>query len=127
MKDFPVFHTALTVSRLGVRKKVGGDTVGTGDQNWPKRCPIPYGVMLNNETGGSWPAAGGLHGHQSAGGDQLHYASLLFCIFLSFILSSFLFYPVKLSSSQLTSFTFFTVLSPTPLGSRGVKEPLCGD
>lgn len=43
--------------------------------DWPKGCPIMYGVMMNNKTGragwGQGATAWGPDGHQSVGGDQL--------------------------------------------------------
>jgi len=33
--------------RLGVHKKLGGDTARTADPSWPKGCPTPFDVMLN--------------------------------------------------------------------------------
>lgn len=38
----------LPASRLGVRKKLGGDTVGAADPNWAKGYSVPYEVMLSN-------------------------------------------------------------------------------
>ncbi|KAK4817730.1 hypothetical protein QYF61_026530 [Mycteria americana] len=43
-----------TEEEMRVHKKLGGDTARTADPNWPKGYSIPYGVMLNIETGGSW-------------------------------------------------------------------------
>lgn len=40
-------------------KELGGGTAGTADPNWPRGYSTPYGVMLNNKTGGSWPGNGG--------------------------------------------------------------------
>ncbi|GAB0209839.1 mitochondrial enolase superfamily member 1 [Grus japonensis] len=42
-----------SVSRLGVHKKLGGDTAGTADPNSPKGYSIPYDIMLNNIKGDS--------------------------------------------------------------------------
>jgi len=36
------------VGGLGVHKKLGGDTSGTADPNWPKGYPTPYDVILSN-------------------------------------------------------------------------------
>lgn len=36
-------------------KKLGGDTAKTADPSWPEACSIPYGVVLSNKTGESWP------------------------------------------------------------------------
>ena len=82
---------------------------------------------------------GSLLGHRSAGGEQLHCASLVF----SWVLYLFFYYipfhynyyinisssifcftlVIKLFLSQPTSFTFF--LLPTPLGG-GRDKQLCG-
>ena len=38
--------------RLGVHKKLGGDTARTADPNWPKACPAPYHVVLSIKSWG---------------------------------------------------------------------------
>ena len=87
---------------------------------------------------------GSLLGHQSAGGEQLHCASLVFSwvlflslfviflfitIFIITSLVSIIFYftlVIKLFLTQPTSFTFFSpILLPTPLGG-GRGEQLHG-
>ena len=35
---------------LGMHKVAGGDRKRRADPNWPKGCPVPYGIMLNNKT-----------------------------------------------------------------------------
>ncbi|KAK4823432.1 hypothetical protein QYF61_002118 [Mycteria americana] len=40
------------VSRLEVHKKLGGDTAGTADPNWPKGYSIPDDVMLSDKSWG---------------------------------------------------------------------------
>ena len=52
VKAFSASHTIPPVRRLGVHKKLGGDTAGTADPNWPKGYSIPYDVMLNIKLGG---------------------------------------------------------------------------
>ena len=42
--------TAPPARRLGMHKKLGGDTAGTADPNWPKGYPIPYVVVLSNKS-----------------------------------------------------------------------------
>jgi len=32
-----------------VHNKLGGDTAGTADPNWPKGYSMPYDVMLSNK------------------------------------------------------------------------------
>lgn len=60
------------VRRLGVNNRLGRDTAGTADPNWPKEYSILYGLLLNKKTGErQWPAAWRLGGHPSAGGEQL--------------------------------------------------------
>lgn len=67
----------------GAQRAGRGQNQDTSDQNWPKGCSIPYGIMLNNTTwkdggggGGEGAAAAALElaGHQSAGTEQLHCA-----------------------------------------------------
>jgi len=81
-------------------KELGGNSTRAADPNQPKGCLIPYGIMLDSKTWGSWPvgvaAAQGLAGHWSVGGEQLHCASLVLCILSSLLLLS-LFCPIKLS------------------------------
>jgi len=46
--------------RVNFHKKLGGETVGPADPNWPKKTPeslIPYDVMLISEWR-SWPGRG---------------------------------------------------------------------
>jgi len=47
-KAFSVSYPAPPGSRLGVQKKLGGDTVRTADPNQPKGYSIPHNVMLSN-------------------------------------------------------------------------------
>lgn len=72
--------------------------------------------------------AQGQTGHWSAGGEQLHCASLALDVLLLLLLSLFLFlfHFINLSLSQHTSFYFFSlpILPPIPLGG-GSKQP-CG-
>lgn len=56
-------------------KRLGGETHGTADPNWPKGYSVPYSIMLGNicgmlgEFGLSKVAlAQGVTGHWSAGG-----------------------------------------------------------
>jgi len=63
VKVFSAPHTTgPPASRLGMNKKLGGDTAGTADPSGPKGCPIPCDVMLSNKTwwGGEWGCQGGL-------------------------------------------------------------------
>ncbi|XP_054677944.1 DNA-directed RNA polymerases I and III subunit RPAC1 isoform X3 [Grus americana] len=46
-KDFSASHTALPMRRRGTPKKLGRNTAGTADPNWPKGYSIPYGIMLS--------------------------------------------------------------------------------
>jgi len=59
-----------------------------------KGYSIPYGVMLSIEAGGDGReaaiAARGRDGYCSSGGEQLHCASLVLCIKLLLLSSSFL-------------------------------------
>jgi len=52
VKDFPASHPIPPASGLGVHEKLGGDTVGTADPDWPKGHPVPYGVMLGIKAAG---------------------------------------------------------------------------
>lgn len=74
-----------------MHKKLGGDTARIADPNWPKGYSVPYDIMLNNKTGESWPGGGGSTargraGHQPVSGEQLHCASLVIYIILSFFI-----------------------------------------
>ena len=66
-------------------------------------------------------AAWGCAGHQSAGGEQLHCASLVLYILavVLLLLLFFLFCPNKLSLSQPTSFSFFSDSLPHATGEGG--------
>ena len=59
VKAFCASHTALPASRLGVHKKMGGDTAGTADPNCPKGCSIPYDIMLSSIKLGEEEGRGG--------------------------------------------------------------------
>ena len=50
----------------------------TADPNEPKGYSISWNVMLSIETRELAGRGGSLHGHRSAGGEQLHCASLVF-------------------------------------------------
>ena len=50
IKAFFASHTASPESRLGVQKKLGGDTAGTADFSWPKGYPRPYHVVFSNKS-----------------------------------------------------------------------------
>lgn len=64
----PLRVTALPAAGLGVHQEVRGDRAITADTVWPRVCPIPYGLMMSNKTGGAaW----------TVGGEQLHHASLV--------------------------------------------------
>ena len=43
--------TTSPASRLGAHKKLGGDTAGTADPNWPKGYSIPYDVAQHIKLG----------------------------------------------------------------------------
>jgi len=47
VKAFSASHAALPASRLGVHKRLGGDTDGTADPKRPQGYSIPYSVMLS--------------------------------------------------------------------------------
>lgn len=80
----------FSFSELGVRKKLRGTEPGQLTQT--EQREIPYLIMsLNSKTGGVGHGVAtdwGLAGHQLAGGEQLHCASLvlytLLVIFFSF-------------------------------------------
>jgi len=52
----------VPVRRLGVHKMLRGDRTRTAEPDWPKRCPIPYGIKLYNRTGGQLAVKGLLLG-----------------------------------------------------------------
>ena len=59
VKAFSASHTAPPVSRMGVHKKLGGDTAGTADPNWPKGYPLPYDVIHSKQSSGrGWASRG---------------------------------------------------------------------
>ena len=106
LKDFSASH-AQPARRPEGHKKLGGNTVGAADPNWPKEYSIPCDIMSSIETGvsgGRGIAAWGLTGRQLVGGEQLHCASfvysnpftivvvILLVLSLSLLVSSFLFY-----------------------------------
>jgi len=35
-----------------------GDKTRMADPDWPKGCPLPYGVMLSSTSGRRWPMGG---------------------------------------------------------------------
>jgi len=47
VKAFSASHITPPASGLGVHKKLGVDTAGTANPNWPKGYSIPYDVMLS--------------------------------------------------------------------------------
>ena len=46
VKGFSAPHPAPPASRLGVHKKLGGDTAGTADPKWPKGYPTSYDAAI---------------------------------------------------------------------------------
>jgi len=42
-------HRVKAFSVSGVGRRLGGDTAGTADPNWPKRYSIPYSIMFSNK------------------------------------------------------------------------------
>lgn len=53
-------HSTALASRLGVGKRLWGDTAGASDPNWLKRYSIYFNILLSNNLGGSgycwgWP------------------------------------------------------------------------
>jgi len=122
----------LPAGRVGMHKKMGGDSAGTSDPSWPKEYSIPYNVLNNKNQGRclqlfpsncyAWwsPAFLGVAEHLPPDGKWWMNASFCFACERSFA------FPIKLSLSQPTS--FFTVTLP-PLSHstvRGVREHLCG-
>jgi len=63
------------VSRLGVHKILGGDTVGIADPKWPKGYSTPYHVTFSNKNwrgeAGERDAFQGLVEHLSVCGECL--------------------------------------------------------
>lgn len=55
IKAFSVFHSAPSVSRLGLGKMSGEDGAGTVDHNWPCHS-LPYNVVLSNKIRGFGPS-----------------------------------------------------------------------
>lgn len=112
-----------------MHQELGGDRTRTAAPGWPKGCPTPGGIMLNNTAVGlarGAAVAWGLAGHRLAGGEQLHHASLvLYVLFAAVIFYCFSF---LLSSPYLThEFLHFSVLSPIPLwGGERMNKQLWG-
>jgi len=52
VKAFSASHTDPPASRLGVHKKLGGDTARTADLNSPKGYSTPHDIMLSNKSWG---------------------------------------------------------------------------
>jgi len=52
----PSSASLLKARRLGVGKRLGGDTAGTADPNGPKGCSTPYDIMLSHKR---WGKRGG--------------------------------------------------------------------
>lgn len=52
VKALSATHTTLPESRLGIHRKLGWDTGGTAEHNWPKGGYIPYNVILHNKSWG---------------------------------------------------------------------------
>ena len=124
-------------TRLGVHKKLGGDTARTADPNWPKGYSMPYGVMLSNINLGEEEGRGGCLESWCLSsqvtithdGALLSWRWLNTCLptgssewipcFALLVRTAFAL-PIKLSLSQPMSFLTFTllILSPIPLGER---------
>lgn len=104
------------VRKLGVNNRLGRDTAGTADTNWPKAYSILHGIMLNQTTGErQWPAAWRLGGHQSEGGEQL-YSHILYMryiwVLLYILFQLLLFYLLfQFSYTVLISTQEFCLLS----------------
>lgn len=43
-------HSSCTESRLGVHKKLGGDTTRTADRNWPKGYFLPNDIVISSKS-----------------------------------------------------------------------------
>lgn len=51
---FSVSHSAALVNRVEVGKRLGGDTAGSVDPNWPKQYFVPCNITLSNKTRGEF-------------------------------------------------------------------------
>lgn len=49
-QGLPCFSSCLLVNRLGMHKKLGGDTVRRANPKWPKEYSVPYDIMLKHKT-----------------------------------------------------------------------------
>lgn len=49
-RAFSASKTALTVGRLGEHKKLGEDTEGTANLDWPKGNPMLHDLLLRNKS-----------------------------------------------------------------------------
>ena len=110
---------------LRLRGKLGGDTAGTADPNWPKGCYMPYNVILSVWAGGVGWGQKLLLGNRAC---SVHWV-VSNCICASLVLHIYYYYifpcfPIKLSLSQPMSFYFYSLSAS--LRGRGVSEWLHG-
>jgi len=61
VKSFSPVPAPTKTSRLGVGKRLGGDTAGTTDPNCPRGYSIPRDVFLSNKSSGNGGGRGQVH------------------------------------------------------------------
>lgn len=107
----------------GAQRAGRGQNQDTYDQNWPKGCPMPCGIMLNNTT---WKDGGGGDGRGgccccfgtswASVSRDLTTALCLTCFVYHLLLSLPFLFTIKLSIYQPMSFTYSPVLSSITMG-----------
>ena len=121
------------MSRLRVHKKLGGDTAGTTDPNWPKRYPAPYDIVLSSKSWGK-KEQGEMFGVTVFVFPRNHYRALLSwrwlntCLpmrsgewipYLALLVHAAFALPIKQSLYQHTSFLTFALLIVPPIPPWG--------
>lgn len=127
------FSYCLTSNKAGSAQETGRGHTRTDDPNWPKRCSMPYDVMLKKKKLGGW--GGELLLRDCLGISQLvesnfivhhlFYLHIYICMYVCimhiyifwYYYFPFLLCLIKLSICQpmnFMGFTFFPFLSPHP-------------
>ena len=135
-QDLLFFTYYTTGSRLGMHKKLGRNTAGTADPDWPKGYSTPYDITLCNK---NWGKEGGRWGCLQLwslssqvtvkyGGALLSWTWLNTCLLLgnrnwfpyfALLVHTAFILPVKMSLSQSMSFLMSTLLILFRIPLRG--------
>lgn len=62
VKSFSPVPPPAKTSRLGVGKRLGGDTARTAVSNCPRGYSTPYDIFLSNKSSGNGGGRGHVHG-----------------------------------------------------------------